>query len=120
MKKMLLAVGSVALSASSALAAPKTETPSLLQGKTTIQGKGIVVFKDTYRNAERVLRTGDVSVEGTVKNPAQLKSGELTVSALKLFYLELFDQPMSDDDISPLSARTIQDIQNTRSELGDQ
>ena len=89
MKKMLFAVGSVALIAGSASAAPES-VPSILQNKTTIQGKGIIVFKDSHRGSERMLRAGDMSVEGTVKDPVQLKSGNLTLSALKLFYSKTY------------------------------
>ena len=34
-------------------------------------------------------------------------------------YLELFDQPMSDDDISPFRAREMHKVQSTRSESSD-
>ena len=91
MKKMLLAVGSVALSASSALAVP-TLAPSPFPNSTVkMRGEKIIGYgRDVFRGSECLFRSGDMIIEGTDKKPAQLISEKLSVSAAKFFYSKTY------------------------------
>ena len=86
MKKMLLGVGSVVVSASSALAAP-SGVPSIVQEKITIRSPRVKVAGDgKHSDSGYVLRKGDMLMGGTIKNPVQIKSEKLSVSATKVLY----------------------------------
>lgn len=92
MKKMLSVVSCSLLCATASIAASQSSVPRLVPSPfldSTVKihgGKMIGYGRDVYVDSKRVFRNGDMAVEGTVRDPAQITSEKLSIAAAKLFF----------------------------------